>query len=286
MRLDIHLNLGDIPTTKKGTKLFVSPSRIKEYIEKNEITHAAVIYSNLDYALELIEIAPQIVFYFFQWITNIKKIELSEIDKGICIHSHRGTLDGKSFGLDYSKISRYFNDLPDDTIIYSHLQGVPSYGNVSRAMSVNNWALNHPNLKFLMEHSGSYMRQDFYPKLNSYEELVKSKMAAQFYKQAVGSEACISEACIVSRNIPNTFMDSSIFLGKNYKTDLLSKNLGQWSYGSDYPFNLVSNVKAQEAIMRANYPLVDNEKIHQKGVDWIDSCVDDLWNNFFKKVLL
>lgn len=282
IKLDIHLNLGQIPTTKKKTPLLISAEILLEYINKHKLTHIGVIYCGKEEMDKLFELCTgkDIIIYPFQWIVDIKNIQLNDYDYGVCIHSHRGTIDGKQYGIDYSKISRYLSPLPQNTIIYMHLQGVGSYGNVSRAVTVSNLALNNPHLKFLMEHSGSYMRQEFYPKNFTFEDLINpDSHVKSFYKLAVGSESCVSEACLVSSRIPNVFMDSSIFISKNYKTELLSAN-SFWSYGSDYPFeNGLVGIDKQMSIMKKHYNYTDemNQRIHQRGVDWIESDVEDLW---------
>lgn len=291
IKLDIHLNLGDIPQTKKKNPLHITPQQLFDYIVANKLTHVGVIYHGERDMEELLSLLSNIDVrcYPFQWILDMKKIKLNSYDKGICIHSHRGTVDGETYGLDYSKISRYLSPLPENTIIYTHLQGVGSYGNTSRAISISNLALNSPHLKFLMEHSGSYLRQEFYPQNFTFDELTDPlKHLKSFYKLAVGSESCVSEACLVSSRIPNVFMDSSIFISKNYKTELLDKN-DFWSYGSDHPFeNGMAGVDKQMSVMKKHYGYTDekNQQIHQRGIDWLEKDVRELWSERLKKCLL
>lgn len=291
IKLDIHLNLGDIPQTKKKTPLHISASQLFDYIVANKLTHVGVIYYGKENMEELISLLDTIdvKYYPFQWVLDIKNVQLNSFDKGICIHSHRGSLDGETYGLDYSKISRCLSPLPENTIIYTHLQGVGSYGNISRAISISNLALNNPHLKFLMEHSGSYLRQEFYPQNFNFDELTDpTRHIKSFYKLAVGSESCVMEACLVSSRIPSVFMDSSIFISKNYKTELLNKN-SFWSYGSDHPFeNGKAGVDKQMSVMKKHYGYTDekNQQIHQRGIDWLEKDVRQLWEEELKDYLV
>jgi predicted TIM-barrel fold metal-dependent hydrolase len=283
MKLDIHLNLGQIPETRKRTPLYISPDQLYDYVKRNNLTHIGVIYygkSEAERFLELIR-EDSVVCYLFQWVVDIEKVKLNEFDRGICVHSGRGTVDHQEYGLDYSRISHYLKKLPKDTIVYVHLQGSASGRNISRALSVSSWAISHPHLKFLMEHAGGYCSQfDMYPIIDSISEVKGGNIIVRnLYKQGIGSEACVQEACLVAKKLPNVFIDSSMFAQKNYKTDLLHNN-NKWSYGSDYPFvNETYKIDKQMQVMSQYYDYDEckPQEIHQRGVDWIEASVDDLW---------
>lgn len=283
MKLDIHLNLGQVPESKKKTPFYVSPEKLALYIKEQQLTHAVVLFPDYKEWDELRKLVPEdVILYPLLWVVD-SKFELREDLRGICVHSHRGTLDGKEYGLDYSslKMLRIFDQLPDQFIVCVHTQGVNSYRNISRVLSISRWAVRYPNLKFLAEHSGSFMRKEFYPTLNSFDDLSK-EMVQAFLVLAVGSEVCINEAITVSERLSNVFLDTSIVASNNYKCKLLSRS-NRWCWGSDYPFeNGLCSVQKQEKLFRKYYNFDDFkvQEVYERGKEFLELDTKSLYEKY------
>lgn len=290
LKLDIHLNLGQIPTTKKLTPLHVSPQQMIDYILKYNLTHALILYRDINEYREVrMAIPNEIKLYPLKWIVNIEK-EVNELFEepeavGVCVHSHRGTVDNTTFGLDYSgrEIHKIFSRLPENFIVCVHTQGVNSYRNISRALSVVKWAAKYPHLKFLIEHCGSYLRKEFYPKITKWEDFNGEGHAPAFLQDAIGSNACIQEAVLASEKMHNIFLDSSIVSSKNYKGDLLSKS-NQWAFGSDWPFEVdLVPVDKQVKVFQKHYGYTDEQiqEVHKRGVEFLETPIRELFNKHY-----
>lgn len=284
MKFDIHLNLGVIPTTKKKTQTVVTPEELANYIKNENLTHAMVLYLDNNDILKLRELVPpEIELFSLLWVTDIDKFnttDLLDFTNGICIHSHRGTLDGENFGIDYTspKLLKFFRKLPDNSIVCVHTQGNASPKSPSRGLSVAKWAVKFPNLKFLIEHAGSYFRTEFYPTMNVYSDLF-TDMGQAFFMQAITSEVAIKEAITVADRLSNVFLDSSIVSGNNYKARLLHTS-SFWGFGSDYPFERgMCSVTKQENIFKKyfKYDEVFIQQIHQRALDFFKLPVDELF---------
>lgn len=110
MKFDIHLNLGHFPDSKKGhsSSVYTSIDDMVSFLERNEITHAVILYPRDEYNLlaELAEHIPDVKIYGLQVIMgadsndpteSIKDLSLDILDpknktlcKGIKLASHRG----------------------------------------------------------------------------------------------------------------------------------------------------------------------------------------------------
>lgn len=286
LKLDIHLNLGQIPETKKRTPLHVSPQQMIDYIIKYNLSHAVILYKDIEEYREVRNNVLQTVkLYPLKWITDVD-VEVKQLQEeeavGVCVHSHRGTVDESIYGLDYAgrPIHKIFKNLPENFIVCVHTQGVNSYRNISRAMSVVKWAAKYPHLKFLIEHTGSYLRKEFYPSVKSWDDLQEGNgHVPAFLQDAIGSESCIQEALLASKKMHNIFCDSSIVSAKNYKAKLLDQSK-DWAFGSDWPFeNDLCSVDKQVKIFQKHYNYTDEDiqAIHQRGVDFLEKSARQLF---------
>lgn len=294
LRLDIHLNLGDIPTTKKLTPLICLPQVMVDYIKKYELTHALVLYRDIEEYREVrVNTDPAVVLYPLKWVVDVEKdmhqmLENEPESVGVCIHSHRGTVDGLTFGLDYAGRTihnKIFKKLPENFIVCVHTQGVNSYRNISKGLSVVKWAAKYPHLKFLIEHTGSYLRKEFYPKIKAWDDLQEGvgKHAPAFLQDAIGSQVCIYEAMLASEKMHNIFSDSSIVSSRNYKSEILAVN-SQWAFGSDWPFeqDLVP-VSKQENVFKKYHGYTDEtiNDIHKRGIHFLETDCKTLFNEHY-----
>lgn len=296
LKLDIHLNLGDIPTTKKRTELICTPQSMIDYINKYSLTHAVVLYRNIqEYRTVRDAIVPEVVLYPLKWVVDVEldmkqMLENEPEAVGVCVHSHRGTVDGITFGLDYAgrQIHKVFKQLPENFIVCVHTQGVNSYRNISRGLSVVKWAARYPHLKFLIEHTGSYLRKEFYPKIKSWEDFQpgEGKHAPAFLQDAIGSEACINEAMLAAEKMHNIFCDTSIISSKNYKSEIMVKKT-QWAFGSDWPFeNDLCPIQKQEGTFIKHYGYDDEmiQEVHRRGIHFLQADTKVLFNEHYQLI--
>lgn len=289
-KLDIHLNLGEIPVSgRTKNKIYISAPDLADYIHKYNLSHAVVLFVDINDYRELRKLVrEEVKLYPLKWILEPKTFTLEEECLGICVHSHRGTLDGIKYGLNYESLSRYFRKLPTNSIICVHTQGSSGYKNVSRGLTVAAWALSHPTLKFLIEHAGNYFLNSYYPTTFSetipfYEEIQKPELASVF-QRAIGSENCVQDAVLTASKLANVFLDTSRIHTKTHKSDLLNTSL-KWAYGSDFPFDHDQfSVDVQARIMSRHYRYTEecHKIIHQRGIEWLDSTAEFLWNNMIK----
>lgn len=299
MRLDFHINIGHIPKSSKqrrdDTEQICTPEEVSAFIEREELTHAVILFTDKNDIRKLKELT-NCVLYSLWWIDRFEDIDDLVIDEdcqGICIHSHRGS----EKGVDYTKFGRQLKKLPSGCIICVHTQGTTSYENASRGNSVVKWATARPDLKFIIEHAGSYFRTEFYPKINDYNDYINSSMLSSKLEAAIGSEICIKEAMTAANILPNVYVDTSRIHNKNYKSDIINES-SSWAWGSDYPFhNGITNYKpdksvagtlitvsSQEKIFKKYYNYSDEmiEIVHVLGINWLESSCDYLWDQMIK----
>jgi len=293
MRLDIHLNVGNIPLSYKqtlnGKEMFTPVSQIVEYVKAQNLTHAVILCITEDEAVSLRASLPYVKLYFLKWITNLQGSIIEDIFDGICIHSHRGQKTDGIFGNDYSAgyVTKFLKTLKKDSIVCVHTQGSAGVENKSRGLAVAKWAIKMPDIKFLIEHAGSYIMQEFYPALRIPEDRYKGA-AMGFLSSAVGSEVCIAEALLVAERLPNVFVDSSIVITNMYKSQRLNAS-SKWAFGSDYPFEKgLYSVATQERTFARKFGYSDSklQEVHRRGIHWLDSTAADLWEEEFNKALV
>ena len=318
-RLDIHLNIGDIPTTKKLTPLISTPRQMVDYIKKYSITHGLVLYRDVNDIRSSIALMQEegvdCKLYPLKWIVDIDK-DMADMENepeslGVCVHSHRGTVDGKTFGLDYSgrDMHRIFKKLKPNSIVCVHTQGVNSYKNISKPTSVVQWATKYPELKFLIEHAGSYMKNEFYPTITKWEDMLpgtktpveldgnvngenlneepkaSANLVPSYLNAAIGNEALVYEAILASQKIHNIWLDTSIIMSFNYKAQIMASG-NRWSFGSDWPFqDDINPVRRQEDIYKkyAGYSEEDIQEVHNRGIHWLETPARQLFDEWLEK---
>lgn len=270
MRLDGHLHLGEIYNSKsKGSKqLYVSPEELAAFINKYEITHAIVIYTNIKELRKLQTLTPA-KLYPVKWVIDPNNLAFNEETVGIKLHHIRGLVNGVNMFEDYDDrcVTNMLKNLPDGFLVCFHTQGRDKIADSCRPLAIAKHAIAFPKLKFIIYHAGNYSLHSYYP-------IEISKLT----HVAMSAETAIFEACLISKKIPNVYVEASMLISPNhFKTQLLIQDDVKLMLGSDYPFmDEISPGRIctqQEKLLKRTKPSLDINELHQRAIAFIEGEV-------------
>ena len=267
IRLDSHIHLGVCHNSLKSRnkdELVSTVLDVKQYIEREELSHAVIFYSDKNEMDELREELPNVKLYSVRWVTNLSQFPDKD-DIGIKLHSSRGKSSKDEYGIDYTsiKLFNYLQKLEKGTKVFLHTQGSTSVTNKARPWAIANLAIKNPDLKFIICHSGSYGLHSYYPET--------------FHKNhtftAMSHELLVRESIYAAKNIPNIKLDCSILISvSHYKSKLLVE-YGDFLTASDFPFckdSPLVSIKKQEKIIVSVDPLFDITQLHEKNISFLE----------------
>ncbi|HRS26019.1 MAG TPA: hypothetical protein P5140_05700 [Methanofastidiosum sp.] len=268
MRLDTHCHLGHSYEGKvKRSQPWSTPEDVMAFFEKEQITHACVIYlPNEVYLLEsLLKLAEEkkVKIYPFQWIDTYKE-KIYEWDAGVKLHPVRGS---KISPLS-SVAGRFFRKLPSGFKVLIHTQGSSSLKNISRPQMVLSLSLRHPDKIFIVGHSGAYGFRSFRPSQTSNVEL---------WERYYHSKLLVNEAEFVASVRDNVWLESSYvkkYLMFKIKSLCYSYRIhGRVLLGSDFPYlKEISSIVDQERCLMEDGGLTEEEikQMHLNGIKLIE----------------
>lgn len=300
IKLDFHTNLGTVPNSanKSSQEIYISPERLGAFLNKFEITHAVVLYTDYKELEELDELCPNTEIYGLRWINDINGCvkdpeNMLDIGKrlwrGVKFHSHRSyrMVNGeKEYGTDYSDsrlVGKILDLLPDNSIICMHTQGSASLHNQATPRAIYKLAMLYPNLKFIISHAGAYGKGAYDPvpryfppvtrKEQSQEQKAYQAMRTVFHF----SEMLIRDAVYLVNRIPNLFLNTSVL----YPLKRIPlQHTDRWGIGSDFPFTSVTPTRWDDHSYDAQVQLANNyvgedkqRRSHEITLHWINSDI-------------
>lgn len=315
LKVDFHTNLGFIPKTKKkvSQELYISPEVLANFLNKFEITHTVVLYSDYQELERLEELTPNTKLYGLKWINDIddmiKNPQKLDIGKplwaGVKFHSHRCFKIDKStgervYGLDYSDktiIHKILDLLPNNSIVNMHMQGSASLQNQANPRALYTHALVYPNLKFIISHMGCYGKGSFQPIDKYFPTSTRSKLSKKhkyhlaLKKIATFSEMLVWDAVYIVNRMPNCWLNTAILYPLK-KEPLRATD--RWGIGSDFPFTHTTPQNWDEHSYDIQFNIASNyvgkekaEESHKKTLEWLekDLCAmpKKKWVTFFSR---
>lgn len=282
VKLDMHIHIGGLPSTAKSTstEFVIDTKQIAKYIVDSHITHACILYTKYEQLEQLSKIVPNVKLYGLQYYDIGSMSEPLDTDKplwcGVKIHSHRNysckhTISYSTRGL----LSSLFNRLPDDSIILPHFQG--SLG--SNPLDMMNNMNNFHNLKFIIGHSGSYGFMTYKPTIKASEFDQNKQNLLLLYMTSINA---IDVAINLANNLPNVYLDSSIFVKHKAK---IFNNCNHTGFGSDKPLGVMKDklFEEQEILYCNNFTRnLHLNDIHKNAIRFIESKYNDRMQDFYK----
>ena len=267
MRLDAHVHIDKVYGSKKANEVIIERDNLLSFFEKEQLTHICAYYTDYEKMKELVELKKDITFYPIKWIKSsfLEDDAIDSLQRGIKIHSIRGY---NNQGIDYrgTKLKNYLKKLPSDFLVCCHMQGRSFGSEVRDEEDVARLAMEFPNLKFIINHSGGFGFKSMYP---------ADTGRTEFMKIALGQELSVSNSALMSKRIDNLWCESSILLAQvHFKSYILAYH-NKLLLGSDFPFCLnfknSGSVLRQEAILKKVNSSLDIDLLHKRAVEWIES---------------
>ncbi len=288
VKVDLHIHLGQVPSTRKTTskEFDIQTDQVKSYIQNSNITHACILYTNYEQLYELSQDLPGVKLYGLQYydislcnsVLNFQKFDCDkDLWKGIKIHSHRN-FNSKSI-INYSQkglLHSLFNSLPDNSIILPHFQG--SIG--STPLDIQNNIIEFTNHKFIIGHSGNYGHMAYKPNIieNQYDTNKKNLMHLHLI-----SLNSVNTAVNLANNLPNVYLDSSIFVTHK---NIIFNDCVNSGFGSDFPLGVMKNklLQNQEILYCNSFSKnIHLNTIHLNTVKFLNSSIEERMKKFFKE---
>lgn len=288
-KVDLHIHLGQIPSaSKSNSNEFISTvESVYNYITKSHITHACILYTNYNQLEELSKLLPDVKLYGLQYydislentLFNYQTIESDKpLWKGLKIHSHRNFSTNSIISYSTKGIlSNLFKKLPEGSIVLPHFQG--SLGSHPLDMLNNMVHFNH--LKFIIGHSGNYGHMSYKPNIieNQYDFNKK-----ELFKLFLISINSITDSVILANELPNVYLDSSVFaVHKN----IIFNNTEHSGFGSDFPLGIMKKDKilSDQEILYCNHfnSNIHLNEIHERTVQFLDKPVEQYMKEFYER---
>lgn len=272
-RLDCHIHIGEIFSTfsRKEGNYKINVEDVINYVEKQKITHFCAFYTKYEQLDDFKKCKKTI--YPVKWVSSLEEV-VDSSQTGCKFHSHRGPVEDSNFyKYNYSdeKLKNYLKSLPKDFKCFFHTQNPTSLKKYeNRVEHVVDLALQFPDLKFIICHSGNFSLRTYYPSKEG-----ETKYFSSFFKTAFLAEVAVYSSIVASKKLENIFLDSSIILPtiQHSKTVLLSQNSEKLLLGSDFPFVIKAgpyHVKDQEKTLLKFNSNINIEEIHLNGIKLLE----------------
>lgn len=153
-------------------------------------------------------------------------------------------------GFDYGKgdsrqLSKWIQQLPDNSIVSMHMQGDPIQNSASMPYTVGMYAYKNPTKKFIVNHCGDFGQGGLSNKPKNYVSIRKKDGEENYFPayRHAHHRSLIDMAINIANDMHNVLLDTAVYTP--YKGKALAK-CRRWGIGSDYPFQKSKNLFTNE----------------------------------------